>query len=261
MRIPVIRGLIERRILVNYRVDPEVAARHLPPPLEPLLHAGRGLVGICLIRLGGVRPRFLPAWMGIGSENAAHRTAVVWRDGRDEPTGVYVRRRDTSSRLNTLFGGRVFPGVHHHARFTVQETPDRLSLDMRSDDGWATIGVRARTLRAPSGKAGAALPWPQDSIFGSLAEASRFYAAGSLGYSPSTKPGRLDGLELRCRTWEVEPLVIDEVRSSYFDDERLFPRGSIEFDNGLLMRNIEHEWHGREDLCAPACGRQAAHVG
>ena len=31
MRIPTIRGLIDRRILVNYRVDPAVLARILPP--------------------------------------------------------------------------------------------------------------------------------------------------------------------------------------------------------------------------------------
>jgi len=253
MRLPVIRGLIERRILVNYRVDPEVAARHLPQPLEPLVHRGRALVGICLIRLGGVRPRFLPARFGIGSENAAHRTAVVWRNGSQQQTGVYVRRRDTSSRLNTLLGGRVFPGVHHHARFTVEETPDRLSIDMRADDGLTKIRVRGRVLPGGNCEPGAAPAWQEDSLFDSLAEASRFYAAGSLGYSPSTTAGRLEGLELRCRTWDVVPLAIEEVRSSYFDDDQLFPRGSIEFDNGLLMRNIEHEWHEREELCAAAC--------
>jgi len=37
MQIPVIRGLIDRRILVNYRVDPDVLARFLPPPFRPLL--------------------------------------------------------------------------------------------------------------------------------------------------------------------------------------------------------------------------------
>jgi hypothetical protein len=43
------------------------------------------------------------------------------------------------------------------------------------------------------------------------------------------------------------------VRSSFFEDGSLFPRGSIEFDCALLMRGIEHEWHGRADLCcAPA---------
>ena len=69
MRIPVIRGVIDRRILVNYRVDPEVLAPLLPAPFVPKLYRGFGMVGICLIRLGG-SPRFVPRWMGLGSENA-----------------------------------------------------------------------------------------------------------------------------------------------------------------------------------------------
>ena len=55
MRIPVVRGVIDRRILVNYAVDPEVLARTLPAPFRPKLHRGLGLAGICLIRLRDVR--------------------------------------------------------------------------------------------------------------------------------------------------------------------------------------------------------------
>ena len=35
MRIPVIQGVIDRRILINYRVQPDVLARHLPAPFRP----------------------------------------------------------------------------------------------------------------------------------------------------------------------------------------------------------------------------------
>ena len=97
MKIPVIRGVIERRILVNYRADAEVVAAQLPAPFRPKLHRGYALVGICLIRLRGVRPRWAPAWAGIGSENAAHRTAVQWDENGRVLEGVYVARRDTSS--------------------------------------------------------------------------------------------------------------------------------------------------------------------
>src|SRR5690242_17682354 len=76
MRIPVIRGVIDRRILVNYHVDPGILATLLPPPFRPKLVHGVGMVGICLIRLKHIRPAFLPSWLGIGSENAAHRAAV-----------------------------------------------------------------------------------------------------------------------------------------------------------------------------------------
>src|SRR5438309_1681955 len=119
MRIPVVRGVIDRRILVNYHVDPAVLAPLLPAPFRPKVVHGVGMVGICLIRLKNLRPAFLPAWLGLSTENAAHRTAVEWDDHGTVQDGVYVRRRDTNSRFNALVGGRLFPGFHHHARFTV----------------------------------------------------------------------------------------------------------------------------------------------
>jgi hypothetical protein len=53
VRLPTIQGIIDRRILVNYRVDTEVAARLLPAPFRPKLAKGYAMAGICLIRSSG----------------------------------------------------------------------------------------------------------------------------------------------------------------------------------------------------------------
>ena len=45
MRLPVIHGLIRRRLLVNFRVDAEVMERFLPPPFRPKLHLGYAIAG------------------------------------------------------------------------------------------------------------------------------------------------------------------------------------------------------------------------
>jgi hypothetical protein len=90
---------------------------------------------------------------------------------------------------------------------------------------------------------------PSTSVFGDIEAASAFYRRGSIGYSTTANPARFQGLELDCRTWQVEPLAVDEVRSSFFDDQSNFPAGSIHFDCALLMRGIEHQWHSRKDLC------------
>jgi hypothetical protein len=243
MRLPAVRGVIDRRILVNYRVDPAVLAKTLPLPFRPKLYRGHGIVGICLIRLREVRPRWLPTWVGISSENAAHRTAVEWDDAGQTREGVYIRRRDTDSWLNAIAGGRLFPGMHSHARFAVRESDSHFEINLRSDDGATRLSVAADV----------AEQLPPGSVFASLAEASAFFQAGSLGYSATPDPRRYDGLELSCDLWRVEPLAVSSVRSSYFEDRALFPTGSIEFDCALLMRGIHHEWHGSPDLCCAAC--------
>jgi len=241
MRIPVIRGIIDRRILANFRIRPDAVARVLPPPFRPKLVNGHAVAGICLIRLKGVRPRFMPLPWGVRSENAAHRIAVEWDDDGVRE-GVYIPRRDTDSRLNAWAGGTLFPGVHHHAAFTVSESGGRFSVGMQSDDGKAKVHVSGAV----------ADRWPDSSVFRSVDEASAFFEAGSLGYSATSAEGRFDGLELRCRDWGVEPLAVDRVESSYFEDESRFPKGSVEFDCALLMRGIDHEWHGRKELCCPS---------
>src|SRR5688572_1740235 len=68
MPLPVVRGTIERRILINYRVAPEVLAELLPAPFEPMTVRGVGMAGVCLIRLGHLRPSFLPEFLGVSSE-------------------------------------------------------------------------------------------------------------------------------------------------------------------------------------------------
>jgi len=69
-----------------------------------------------------------------------------------------------------------------------------------------------------------------------------------LGYSVTGDAHRLDGLELETKEWRVEPLQLDRVNSSFFADEKRFPKGSVEFDHALIMRNIAHEWHSASDL-------------
>jgi hypothetical protein len=236
MIVPTLEGTIDRRLLVNYRVDPAVLQRLLPAPFRPKLIHGMGIAGICLIRLKKVRPRALPVPLGFTSENAAHRIAVEWEEQGTYREGVYIPRRDTSSRFNELIGGRLFPGVHHHARFEVTESYGDFSIHLVSDDGETRVTVLARL----------ASQLPAHSIFASLEEASAFFEHGVLGYSVTNQPGKLDTLELRCKNWKVEPLQMTTVRSSYFDDHKCFPVGSAELDCGLLMRGVRHEWYVRE---------------
>jgi hypothetical protein len=175
--------------------------------------------------------------VGIGSENAAHRIAVTWNENGIPQQGVFIPRRDTSSKLNVLAGGRIFPGVHHHAQFHVREHGDDYKVAFDSDDGSAHVLVE--------GKISDHLPG--NSIFGSIKEASDFFEAGAIGYSPG-RDGAADGLELRTFDWQVQPLGVTRVESSFFDDPGTFPPGSAQFDCALLMRNIEHEWHARPGI-------------
>jgi hypothetical protein len=242
MRIPAITGIIRRRILLNYRVVPETVRAILPSNFRPKLYAGYAIAGICLIRLEEIRPKGMPGFVGISSENSAHRIAVEW-EGADgaKHEGVFVPRRDTDSRLNALAGGRIFPGVHHLSRFTVKDQEGRISLRVDADD---------REEPLVDLQAGEDEGFPSTSIFGGLAESSAFFEAGCVGYSSRPDSCILDGLLLEVADWRVSSLKVDHVKSAYFDDRSIFPDGSIEFDHALLMRDIAHQWRSVAEMTA-----------
>lgn len=232
--LPTVRGTIDRRMLVNFRVQPEVIRKLLPPYFQPKLVKGWAMAGVCLIRLKDIRPSGFPVpYYGVTSENAAHRISVEWNENGQLNEGVFIPRRDTSSAWQALAGGRMFPGLHHLADFDAVEHDNDFQLKMHSRDGSAFVEINARC----------AAKIPAASIFASLDEASDFFARGSMGYSATRNPNCCDGLELLTSRWQVEPLDVQSIRSSFFDDADRFPRDSIHFDCALLMRNIEHEWH------------------
>lgn len=231
MKIPKIKGIIDRRILINYQVDKEALEQYLPKPFKPKLVNGKGIAGICLIRLKEIRPKGLPKQIGISSENGAHRIAVEWTENGKLKEGVYIPRRDTSSKLNALAGGTIFPGIHHFAKFTVNEKDENYEVSFISDDD-TSLSIKAKETTT----------WNKESVFENLECVSNFFENGAVGYSPA-KTG-FDGLELKAYNWKVSLLDVEKVNSSFFENERIFPKGSVTFDNALLMKDIEHEWIG-----------------
>jgi uncharacterized protein YqjF (DUF2071 family) len=238
MRLPVIQGTIRRRILANFRVDPDVMQAQLPARFRPKLHNAFAVAGICMIRLEHIRPKLMPEVVGVNSENAAHRVAVLWDEDGRTSEGVFISRRDTNSKLNLLMGGRVFPGEHHESTFAVQENGGAINIKIQSLDEAVSVALEGRISDQ----------LPSTSIFSSLAQASTFFEGGAVGYSVTSDEDRLDGLRLNTKEWRVEPLTVESVYSSYFSDETRFPKQSVAFDHALIMRNVVHEWHTVDDL-------------
>ncbi|MET4782481.1 DUF2071 domain-containing protein [Glaciihabitans sp. UYNi722] len=226
MRIPALAANIERRLLINFRLDPDVAQSLLPDTLRPQIVDGSAVAGVCLLRLGALRPTWFRPQIGWGAENAAHRIAVEWDDEAGTHHGVYIPERHSASWLPVAVGGRVFPGVHHHARFEGSETADRISVSMTSPG----MTVRADVAISPTFTSG---------LFPTLADASAFFQAGSVGWSPARDGHRLQGLKLETDQWWVDSADALSIDSSFFD---ALPTGSATLDSVLVMRNVPITW-------------------
>lgn len=225
LRIPKLSSTVERRLLINYRVDPAVAQTLLPDGLRPQLVDGSAVAGICLIRLNHLRPAWFRPRIGWGAENAAHRIAVEWDDATGTHNGVYIPERHSASRLAVLAGGRIFPGFHKLARFTGAETADRVAVAFTAPG----MKVDAKVVIRPE---------LTSTLFADLATASAFFRSGAVGWSPA-RDGSLEGLRLDTNFWHVDAAEAAHVSSSFFD---ALPAGSAQLDCVLVMRDVPITW-------------------
>jgi uncharacterized protein YqjF (DUF2071 family) len=245
MKMPSMQGVIERRLLLNYRVDPDLAATLVPAPFTPQLVHGHAVAGICLIRLSHMRPAGLPAAVGRASDNAAYRVAVEWDDADGTHTGVYVPGRYSGSALNVAAGGRLFPGVQRRADFRVTETDESIAVAFAARDGSDQIDVAVAITPQLTGS----------ELFADTDEASAFFRSGGAGLSPTRDAAALDHLELHTDAWSIEAARVEHARSSWFDDATAFPPGTIALDSALVMRQVPVTWRGTRQPAGMAGGR------
>ncbi|WP_394941094.1 DUF2071 domain-containing protein [Psychromicrobium sp. YIM B11713] len=233
---------IERRLLINYRMDPELAQRMVPDPFRVQLVEGSAVAGICLIRLGQLRPAAWPfsresdvaglARWGWRAENAAHRIAVEWPGNSGLERGVFIPLRHSSSWLPVLVGGRLFPAVHRKASFTVRETAD----ETRSHVAVSMSSAQARLSAQVT--ASGSVPW-RSKLFNDLTAASNFYQRAAVAWSPASDGRSVEGVRLQTGQWKVEAAELQSLSSSFFES---LPASAIALDQALLMRNISSHW-------------------
>jgi len=75
VKVKEVTGVIDHRILLNFRVDPEVMQKALPAEFTPKLMKGYAIGGICQVSLSEMRLAGMPAVMGTAS-------LVEYDDGR-----------------------------------------------------------------------------------------------------------------------------------------------------------------------------------
>lgn len=203
--VPVLRGTVDRRLVLTYRLALDAAAGATPERFQPRTVDGHALGSLLVLRVRGLRPRGLPERAGRTTYHALHRVAVEWSEDGRSRTGAYVVRRASDSRLLALFGRRLAPGGAHHATFDVDVTSERVEATI-SDRG----GIRAHLTGAPTDRL------PTGSVFDSVAAAASYFEADAAGRSPPDEDYR--GVTLRMTDWEVTPVAVESASASFFDD-------------------------------------------
>jgi hypothetical protein len=201
----------------------------LPAPFRPRLVHGSAVGGLCFLRLRNLRVAGIPA-PGVTTENVAHRFAVIREDLDGPAPCVFIPRRDTSSQVAAWLGGRLVEGELNHATFDVTDSERQLAIRVEASGGYR-VEVSARPASEPA-----------STLFSSLEEESSFYQDAAVAYSPNQRRRTVEAVELDGERWSGTPMAVGHFRSSFFDDERHFPRGSWELDSAMVVRNVRASW-------------------
>jgi Uncharacterized conserved protein (COG2071) len=221
-----LRAQVRRRLLISYRVDPEIAQSLIPDVFRPQIVDGSAVAGVCMIGLQSVRPGWLRPRVGFRTENVAHRIAVEWDEDGKTRAGVYIVERHSSSLVPVLAGGRLFPGVQKRARFKLDETDSRFRVTMAAPGTRVSVDVQLGG------------PWTS-TLFPTIEAASAFHEHGAVGWSPRRDGRGVEPLELTSKEWAVESGRVISLKSSFFE---ALPAGSATLDSVVVMRDLPFFW-------------------
>jgi hypothetical protein len=224
-----VQGISTRPILLCYRMTPGTAQGRLPK--------GARLATVNGFVVGGILglPSFSHRALGIASRwtcsyRIVHFLKVTRHQAGTDRDGIFIIRRDTSSRLHAFIGQcRPVPPHHAHVQFG---QPDEGAVDLRVSSDDAVMQVCLKGHLAPS--------QPTNSIFSSPAQAleSLESAVFLLGRNRRNRSSASNGSQ---RRWRLQPLAVEETFSSIFHEMDNGSTG-VEFDSAYSIQEVEYVW-------------------
>ena len=238
-----LRGVVRRRVLVNYPVPPERLGPWLPPQAEPALHAGRAWVSACAVRLERMAPTAWPAPLGLRMHYLVHRT-IAWLPFPDGTRRCAVLILEANLDHPATFLARGSTRVPFRRRcIRVDEGEGHWAASMRSslriqdmhrDGGGAGEDglLYEACVEAPGGPA-----TPAGSLFPDAASADRFLLGVAYGCAWDPRRRRMRYLAETHDPWTIEAAPARTARNRFLED---LCGGPVEADHALLMRDVPH---------------------
>jgi hypothetical protein len=196
--LPLGRRPVQSRVLVVYRLDPQVVQTYLPDGLLPRVVSGYAIAAACYTRLGGTA-----LFRDSGTDHLAYRFAVQREDGVE---AAWIPRRETSSWFEARCGA-FMRGEYGKSSFEVKE--DALSIELSVAEGDSEHFY----LRGEAGG------FPQGSVF-PTAHALEHFLGDEIVRPYDPIAPEADELDL-AESVAAEPLAIFEVRSPFFEQAGL----------------------------------------
>ncbi|WP_304455419.1 DUF2071 domain-containing protein [Nocardiopsis sp. YSL2] len=242
-------------LVLTYAFPPHVLRSLLTPGLELDTYRAPdgteyGFAAVAVVAMRGLRPAFLPPWLGTAQVMTGYRVfarlsvdRVGTAGGTRTLRGLRVLRSQTSSPLLAAAGTLLTRYGYERAVLGTRRVGDRLDVAVRSEDGRADLRVRA-ALDGPG------VPLPEGSPFATARDARRF--AGPLPHTFEHDRSSGDVLVVKAlrTSWEPRPVAVDVRRLTFFRHGPFRGTRPV-LANAFHVAGVDYGWHpGR--LVTPA---------
>jgi hypothetical protein len=222
-----------RCFYVHFAIAPDVIRRCLPPILEPDLYNGRAFVSVAIVQLEGMRPTWLPTWLGVTYNQALYRVAVRYNGER----GVYFLRSDADNHWMALLSDWVTIFRAHHAHIAWRQAPHHMHCDITPKpahhaDIHASYDLHTATREMPA-----------SSQFKTLAEAKDFLVElfVAFGYDPLRE--KVERITVERGKWDVQLVADTRAHYDWLNGSEFFPAGCAQLDSIFYVAAIPYYWY------------------
>lgn len=141
-----VRGRLHRCWLFVYRTPVASIRALLPAQFDPVTREGFAFWNIVVCEIGGLRPAFLPAAVGLGYWHVAYRLHVrAQPEGGAAIEGLHFLRSDCDSVLVALAGNIVTDFRFHHALISISGETSGIAGKIRARGGDADFQLGSET--------------------------------------------------------------------------------------------------------------------
>jgi len=221
-------------LTLTYAVPADVLRPLLPPGLELKTVNGCGFIAVALVQTESLRPSRLPAGLGQDFFLSGYRVFTRFRTASGRSLrGLRILRSDTDRALMVAGGNLLTHYNYHRCAATIDSTPERIDIDVRSTDGHGDLRISAR----PGERA-----LPPDSPFASVREALRFAGPLPFTFDYEAATHAIVAIQAVRANWRPEPIGADVRRITFFD-QPVFRGCTPRLAAAFRVSGIDYHWN------------------
>lgn len=230
-------------LVLTYAFPREILRPLLPPGLALDGYQDYGFVAIALVETQGLRPGFMPPFLGQDFVLSGYRIFTRLGSESGARRGLYILRSDANRPLMVLAGNYLTHYRYRLCQASCEQQDKKLVWRIKTPGGEADLAVTADLASRPETP-------PTGSPFPDLTVARRF--AGPLPYTFDYERQTHSLISIRGirKEWKPQPLHVKLDLPSYFRRDP-FDQASPLLANAFYLRDVPYRWERGERILLP----------